>query len=74
MALISGEIPPSKTEPHLNAKATKLCDRTELYMEHVAGGSWLCVSGMSLSRRFKGNMCRQFLRPQTRWPAASPGE
>jgi hypothetical protein len=39
MALISGEIPPSKTELHLNAKATKLCKRTVIYMEHVAGGS-----------------------------------
>lgn len=39
MALISGEIPPSKTELHLNTKATKLCERTELHTEHVAGGS-----------------------------------
>lgn len=39
MVLISGEIPPSKTELHLNAKATKLCERPELHTEHVAGGS-----------------------------------
>lgn len=51
MALISGEIPPSKTELHLNAKATKLCERTERYTEHVAGGSWLnmCVCYVALS-------------------------
>jgi len=50
MALISGEIPLSKTELHLNAKATKLCKRTELYMEHVSGGSWLtmCVCFVAL--------------------------
>ena len=46
MALISGEIPPSKTELYLNAKAAKLCERTELCTEHVA--RWFVTASVCL--------------------------